>query len=89
MDKFEPELIAYLDAQWDPTPTQGRLKRVLARPESNPGRKRVLAKVEASATKQLKQGGAKGAIDWSKVDWGKLFADIMALIDAILKRFGK
>lgn len=85
--RFEQALAAHLQAKTKPTASERRLMRILELPADNRRRQRVLGHVEATATAELRNGGTVGAIDWSSIDWEKLLASIMKLIEMILKLF--
>lgn len=69
-----------------------RGKRLLALIDSKPSKRRtrVLARLESHARVAAAEGGVTfgvGAIDWSKIDWGKLFETILTLLLRLLPLF--
>lgn len=63
-----------------------RAKRILAILDAPPSRRRTrqIARMERHAAAAIEHDGARGAIDWGAVDWGKFFDTILQFIMAIL-----
>lgn len=62
-----------------------RLLRIIDGPK-NARRRRVLERMERHTRAEIGAGGT-GKIDWSKIDWEKLFEQILKLLMAILPLF--
>lgn len=84
---FEKSLQKYLEDLDRPNAKERQLMRIMALPKSNPRRQRVMKQVELAAKSQLQADGKVGAIDWGAIDWEKLLASIMKLIEMIIKLF--
>ena len=87
MSAFETSLYEYLNNGHKTSGVERKAKRMLARPVSSPSRKRFLANLKRCIEEKNKHDRL-GAIDWSSIDWAKLFEQFIALIAALLKMFG-
>lgn len=63
-----------------------RSRRILAVLDMEPSarRDRILARMERHAAAELEIKGEAGKIDWSAIDWGKVFDTLMKILSAIL-----
>lgn len=67
--------------------TGKRVKRLLALPDSNPRKKRVLDRLEKHARVHLGKS-EKQKIDWGAIDWTKLLELFAMILKMILALFG-